>query len=86
MDNYTSEPHREHTFAAEEFFQLLHDGRLADHLHEVILLILFFLRVIFWDVHVALVVVVESRNRSVDRPIQESHVLKAHKPATAMCV
>ena len=66
--------------------QLPNDRRLEDLVHEVILLILFCLRAILCDVHVAVVVVVESRNRSVDRPLPEFHAPKAHKPATAMCV
>ena len=66
--------------------QLLNDQRVEDRVYEVRHLLRFCLGASLCDGHVALVVLVEFRNRSVDRPSPEPHVLKVHKPATAMCV
>ena len=66
---------REHTFADEEGFQQLNGVRRCDLVDEVVLLHLFFRRVAFCDVHVALVVVVELAQRHVDRPLPKASVL-----------
>ena len=87
MDNYASEPHREHTFLGEEFLQRLHEGRLCDQVDEFFLLLLFARRVFFCLVRVGIVVGVDLiDNRLVDRRFQECSVLYADKAATAMCV
>ena len=85
MGNYTSEPHREHTFAFEESKQLLDDGRFSEQAYELKLLLPFFPRVMLCDARVAMVLFVElGDHRLVDRPLQERRVLLCYKSATAM--
>ena len=66
--------------------QHLNDGRLYELVEEVTLLLLLCLRVTLWGVRVAVVVVVDFGERTVDRPIQECVVPHSQKPATAMCL
>ena len=85
MDNYDSEPHREHTFPQKKLFQLLDGGRPEDLVEERILLVLFFLRVLLADFDVPVVVVVEVEQRLIGRRVQFAF-RKVQKAVTAMCV
>ena len=77
MENYSSEPHREHTVAAEEVFQSLDGFRPVDSIDVILLLPPFELRDCLGDVDVALVVVVEFDQLTVDRPFQEIGPIKS---------
>ena len=86
-DNHDSEPHRELTVADEESFQPLEDGCPYEQVDELSLLSLLLVRVMLWDVRVAIVVFVDfEHHHIVDRQIQECSVRHLYKSATAMCV
>ena len=88
MDNYDSESHTEHTFAVEEPFHSLDDVCLCEQVDEVSLLLPLFVRVMLFDFHVSVVVVIDfADDRLVDRKFQPCYPsCQSDKSATAMCV